>query len=314
MQRNNDLTVFAFESSAVRTIMLDGEPWFVATDIARILGYRDAEKMTRMLDDDERGTHLVGIPSKNQHGEFNYQVEMTIISESGLYSCILRSNRQEAKRFRKWVTAEVLPQIRKTGAYGTQEIEPPAQPFILSGNPEHAADQMVSADRTFRAALRAGRQMGLDFPSSLRRANEIARQRTGLDLIQMMGVDPSDAGQASSRSASTPVRFGNDWLGEALPLPVCTCRSVDLYSAYVHWCDLRGLQADASNAFYPRLLRAFQQLTKHSSKAGGHMVRLVSVPETRQDTSKSRDQLNAEAIDRFADALGNWRRLQPHKR
>jgi Prophage antirepressor len=311
MQRNNHLTVFAFESSAVRTIMIDGEPWFVATDIARILGYRDAANMIRMLDEDEAGTHLMSIRSENG---VEQNREVTIINESGLYSCILRSNRQEAKRFRKWVTSEVLPQIRKTGAFGTQAIEPPAQPFILSGNPEHAADQMVSADRTFRAALRAGRQMGLDFPSSLRRANEIARQRTGLDLIQMMGVDPSDAGQASSRSASTPVRFGNDWLGEALPLPVCTCRSVDLYSAYVHWCDLRGLPADASNAFYPRLLRAFQQLTKHSSKAGGHMVRLVSVPETRQDTSKSRDQLNAEAIDRFADALGNWRRLQPHKR
>lgn len=301
-----DLTVFAFESSAIRVVAINAEPWFVATDVAKLLGYRDAEKMSRNLDNDEKGTHNVGTPGGNQ--------EVSVISESGLYACILKSRKPEAKPFRKWVTAEVLPQIRKTGAYGTASIEPPAQPFILSGNPEHAADQMVSADRTFRAALRTGRQMGLDMPSSLRRANEIARQRTGLDMIELMGVDPNEVGQASHRLATTPVRFGNEWVGEALPLPVCTCRSIDLYSAYVHWCDLHGLPADSCNAFYPRFLRAFPRLMKHSSKAGGRMVRMVRAPETNADTSKSCDQRNAESIDRFADALSDWRRLHPKKR
>lgn len=306
-----DLTVFAFESSAIRVVVIDAEPWFVATDVAKLLGYRDAPNMVRMLDADEAATHILSI--RSQDG-VEQDREVAIINGSGLYACILKSRKPEAKPFRKWVTAEVLPQIRKTGAYGIASIEPPAQPFILSGNPEHAADQMVSADRTFRAALRTGRQMGLDMPSSLRRANEIARQRTGLDMIELMGVDPNEVGQASHRLATTPVRFGNEWMGEALPLPVCTCRSIDLYSAYVHWCDLHGLPADSCNAFYPRFLRAFPRLMKHSSKAGGRMVRMVRAPETNADTSKSCDQRNAESIDRFADALSDWRRLHPKKR
>lgn len=108
---NNQFAVFAFNSTQVRTTIIDGEAWFVASDIAKSLNYRDADKMTRMLDDDEKGTRIVGTPSGDQ--------EMTIISESGMYHAVLKSRKPEAKPFRKWVTAEVLPAIRKTGKYET---------------------------------------------------------------------------------------------------------------------------------------------------------------------------------------------------
>lgn len=100
---------FKFDQREVRTMLIGEQPWFVASDVAAALDYRDAEKLTRMLDDDEKGTQIVGTLGGNQ--------EMLVINESGLYSAILRSRKLEAKRFKKWVTAEVLPAIRKHGRY-----------------------------------------------------------------------------------------------------------------------------------------------------------------------------------------------------
>ncbi len=99
----------AREAREIRTMMIDDQPWFVASDIAKALEYQSAKDMTRNLDDDERGRQIVPTPSGDQ--------EMTIINESGLYSAILRSRKPAAKAFKKWVTSEVLPSIRKTGAY-----------------------------------------------------------------------------------------------------------------------------------------------------------------------------------------------------
>lgn len=100
---------FQFEAREVRTLLIDDQLWFVAADVAASLQYRMASDMTRGLDDDERGTQIVRTPSGDQ--------EMLVINESGLYSAILRSRKPEAKRFKKWVTAEVLPAIRKHGRY-----------------------------------------------------------------------------------------------------------------------------------------------------------------------------------------------------
>lgn len=119
----NAIVPFQFETHQIRTVADEqGEPWFVATDVAEVLGYRNAPDMTRLLDDDEAATHNLRIRSENG---VEQDREMTIISESGLYACILKSRKPEAKRFRKWVTAEVLPSIRKTGRYAI-----PAEPTI----------------------------------------------------------------------------------------------------------------------------------------------------------------------------------------
>ena len=98
-----------YKENPVRIIEKDGEPWFVAKDVAVILGYRDAYTLVRRLDEDERGTRKVCTPSAEQ--------EMTVINEAGLYNAILCSNKAEAKAFKRWVTHDVLPSIRKTGAY-----------------------------------------------------------------------------------------------------------------------------------------------------------------------------------------------------
>lgn len=101
--------VFNFHSNEVRVVMRDGEPWFVCTDVADALGYLTAKDAARHLDDDEKGRQIVPTLGGDQ--------SLTIINESGLYALVLRSRKPEARKFAKWVTGEVLPAIRKTGAY-----------------------------------------------------------------------------------------------------------------------------------------------------------------------------------------------------
>ena len=100
---------FSFENFSVRAINRNGEIWFVAADVGAVLGLGNVRSSIALLDDAEKGVHTVDTPSGKQ--------EMSIINESGLYALILRSRKPEAKRFRKWVTSEVLPAIRKTGSY-----------------------------------------------------------------------------------------------------------------------------------------------------------------------------------------------------
>lgn len=111
MSQNTAVVPFQFESKEVRTVTDEsGNPWFVAKDVCNILDIQQPTKAVGNLDDDEvNKSHLVDSLGKSQ--------EMITISESGLYTLIIRSNKPEAKKFRKWVTAEVLPAIRKTGTY-----------------------------------------------------------------------------------------------------------------------------------------------------------------------------------------------------
>lgn len=118
----NAISNFTFhESHNIRIIDINGELWFIASDVASALEYRDAGNMIRNLDDDEAATHNVSIRSENGVVQDR---PMTIINESGLYSAILKSRKPEAKQFKKWVTSEVLPSIRKTGKYDIAQSAP----------------------------------------------------------------------------------------------------------------------------------------------------------------------------------------------
>lgn len=109
---------FAFEDALVRAFQGENKTlWFVAKDVCAVLDI-DSSNISRggYLDEDEKGMYNIQTPGGSQ--------DMLTVSESGLYSLIFRSRKPEAKRFRKWVTAEVLPAIRKTGAYAPQAISP----------------------------------------------------------------------------------------------------------------------------------------------------------------------------------------------
>ena len=111
---NNDIQIFDYCDNQVRTITKDGELWFVLKDVCDVLELSDAHKVASRLDDDERNS----IPVIDSLGR---QQNTTIINESGLYNVIMLSRKPEAKKFKRWVTHEVLPSIRKHGAYITPQ-------------------------------------------------------------------------------------------------------------------------------------------------------------------------------------------------
>lgn len=104
------VTTFQFHTHTIRIVQRDGEPWFIASDVAAALGYRDASNAARCLADHQKGTHNLSTLGGAQ--------SVTIVNESGLYRLVLRSRKPEALAFSDWVTGEVLPSIRKTGGYG----------------------------------------------------------------------------------------------------------------------------------------------------------------------------------------------------
>lgn len=106
-----ELNIFQYQDTPVRTVTVEGEPWFVAADVARLLGYSSTAAMTRTLEADEKGVHSLHTPGGDQ--------DFTIVSESGLYSAIFRSRVPGAQHFKRWITREVLPSIRKHGGYLT---------------------------------------------------------------------------------------------------------------------------------------------------------------------------------------------------
>ena len=117
MVANNESTAlmnFCYQDYQVRTVMIDGEPWFVLADVCRVLDLGSPHKVAERLEDDEI--------SRNQIPTGNGTREAKVVSEAGLYSVIVRSDKPEAKPFRRWITHEVLPQIRKTGGYGKPQM------------------------------------------------------------------------------------------------------------------------------------------------------------------------------------------------
>lgn len=116
---NSGLQVFQNEEfGSIRVIDKDGELWFVATDVAKALGYRDAEKMTRRLDSKDVRTHLAGTDGLSRN--------VSMVNEAGLYTVVLtrksafaanQNTREAIERFQRWVTHEVLPAIRRSGGY-----------------------------------------------------------------------------------------------------------------------------------------------------------------------------------------------------
>lgn len=109
----NNLQVFSYEGKEVRTIQESGEPWWVLKDVCEVLELSNSRMVAERLDEDEKGVSIVDTLGGKQ--------ELTVISESGLYNVILLSRKPEARKFKRWVTHEILPSIRKHGAYMTSD-------------------------------------------------------------------------------------------------------------------------------------------------------------------------------------------------
>lgn len=145
----SNLTTFNFNDNQVRTILIGGEPWFVASDITSILELTNTTMAVQSLDDDEyrvigRG-EMASLTLSSTEGQKGGAQSMTLVNESGLYSLVMRSRKPEAKAFRKWVTSEVLPSIRKTGSYDINSRPLTQAEIILA-----SAQQLVAHERTIR--------------------------------------------------------------------------------------------------------------------------------------------------------------------
>lgn len=113
----NHLDTFRYGDHPVRTVSIDGEPWFVLGDLTKVLGLtRGAAQVSERLDDGVRRTY----PIQDALGRVQ---NATVVSEPGMYEVVIRSDKSEAVAFRRWITAEVLPSIRKTGGYGTPPVK-----------------------------------------------------------------------------------------------------------------------------------------------------------------------------------------------
>lgn len=160
---------FQFQNNSIRTVTLDGEPWFVAKDVCDVLGIADNTTATRDLEADEL-TRIVCV-SGGQHREMN------AVNESGLYALIFKSRKPEAKAFRRWVTSEVLPTLRKTGKYGMPQA--PARPFSQAG---------LLADE-FEGAQRLAKLCGLEGNQALLKADKVVRKLHGASPLALLEIE-----------------------------------------------------------------------------------------------------------------------------
>lgn len=115
VSNHRELTPFAFHATQIRVVLIDGEPWFALADICRALALALPHRVAERIADDMKGRHPMTTPGGTQ--------EMTIVNESGMYEVVIRSDKLEAVAFRRWITGEVLPQIRRTGQYGVAALD-----------------------------------------------------------------------------------------------------------------------------------------------------------------------------------------------
>lgn len=163
----NQLQNFSFNNLQVRTVLIENEPWFVAKDVADILEYSETAQMTRRLDkEDSIPVKLTGMNMKS-----------TIINESGLYEAIIGSKKKDARKFKRWITHEVLPTIRKHGAYMT---DAKAQD-VISGN--GLADLLLQAGNQIKKLESEKATIQIENQELVAELEEVKEKTTYLDLI-----------------------------------------------------------------------------------------------------------------------------------
>ena len=181
----SDIQIFNYNSREVRTIQKDGEPWFVLRDVCNVLGISHVKDTADRLDQDEVGqTEVIDSLGRKQAA--------TIINESGLYNVILRSDKPEAKPFRKWVTSEVLPTIRRHGMYATPDT---VEKMLADPDTTIKLLETIKQERAARLALEA--QAEADKPKVLF-ADAVSASHTSIlvgDLAKLLRQNGVEIGQ-----------------------------------------------------------------------------------------------------------------------
>ena len=180
----SNIQIFNYNSVEVRTIQNDGEPWFVLKDVCNVLHIGNSRDVVARLDQDEKGVGQIDTLGGKQ--------EMTIINESGLYNVILRSDKPEAKPFRKWVTSEVLPTIRRHGMYATPDT---VEKMLADPDTTIKLLETIKQERAARLALEA--QAEADKPKVLF-ADAVSASHSSIlvgDLAKLLRQNGVEIGQ-----------------------------------------------------------------------------------------------------------------------
>lgn len=190
------LQIFEYHSAEIRTVTKNGEPWFVAADVCAVLCIGNSRMATGRLDADEKGVSQIDTPGGRQ--------DVTIINESGLYSLILRSDKPEAKQFKKWVTSIVLPTIRRTGGYTvapslSESPEMQLARAVLTASSMIEEKNRVIEDLTPRAA-------------ALSRLSEADGSLTITNAAKDLQVRPKDLFHFLSMNKWVYRRTGSSWI------------------------------------------------------------------------------------------------------
>ncbi|MEA4284688.1 Bro-N domain-containing protein [Klebsiella pneumoniae] len=217
-------TVFSFESTVnIRMVMIDQRPYFVAQDVCSALGIQSVDVALRKVDSDEKGTYSIRTPG-------GYQ-SLSVVNESGLYWLMLRCRKAavegtSAYRFRKWVTGEVLPQIRRTGRYVREELSPADKARMLaqemtSNMLPAIMDALQLEQKTYDYPLKPGYRERIHCPDGVR---GLVDKSMLMDMLRKMDADGHDvAGAVTELTAMLSYITG-----------VSTClRDIETHAQYV---------------------------------------------------------------------------------
>lgn len=252
-----DLILFEYEEKEVRVSMdEEGNPWWVAKDVCAILEHTNHRVAVEALDEDEKGVRKVYSPGGEQ--------DTLVISESGLYTLIIRSNKPEARKFRRWVTHEVLPSIRKTGGYAMAEsLEETGETRKLL----MLARLYERSERIFRALTSIAKTAGYRGQLAVARANRATRERTGIDCLALIGAQYLS-------DESFVVAFVDAC---CLVHSAGAVRCGELFNAYKEWCEQEGVAWLGRNIFYREICAHYADVRRTVTRWGNRAAHFEGI-------------------------------------
>ena len=207
-----NIVPFDFKGNSVRTVQIHGEPWFVAKDVCSVLELSNPSMAIKALDEDEVTLSQI----EGSHRPTN------IISESGLYALIMRSDKPQAKPFRKWVTSEVIPSIRKTGKYEAPAATHNSEPQLRV----HQAREMRLQTKMF---MSIGKEIGLTGNQLVLSASQAVQKVIGVAPLGVMGITHIEA--PTNEALLTPTDIGKE-LGFSAQRVNMMLKSDDLQTSF----------------------------------------------------------------------------------
>jgi prophage antirepressor-like protein len=224
----NNIVAFKYEEQQVRTIEKNGEPWFVGKDVAAILGYSDtADAVKKHVDPEDKGVGEMPTPGGKQR--------IMLINESGLYSLILSSKLPTAKEFKRWVTSEVLPSIRKTGEYKIT----PAQQNRLDIMERNSRAREASLWLRISAQVKSDtyRQVCASYASTVLAGREVIplpqttqHHYSATEIGEMFGISKQAIGNLANKYGMKTDEYGS-WYHDKSPY---SAKEVDVFKYNDH--------------------------------------------------------------------------------